>query len=66
MLKPDDIEGELWPPKPKGGMQTGQIPNGVKLRHIPTGNVAISVSQRSQHLNKERALLALALLINDD
>jgi ribosome-associated protein len=40
----------------KGGQHQNKTESGVRLRHRPTGIVAICRAERSQHLNKSRCL----------
>ena len=53
-----------------GGQKRNKTSSGVRLRHQPTGVVATAVEDRSQHVNKARAIrrlrLAIALEIRQD
>ena len=66
-INTDDIEvrGHPDPAERKGGMGVGKISNGVRAIHKPTGNEAVCISYRSQHHNRDAALLALEIMIND-
>ena len=59
ILNPKDLLLSAYPPAPTGGMQTGRMPNGVKIVHIPTGLFAVCENHRHQHRNKEAALAEL-------
>jgi len=56
---PDDLHIESWPLRPDGGMIAEGMPRGIKITHIPTGLVATCDTERSQHLNRQRALADL-------
>lgn len=53
-IPPEDLLIEAYNPRP-GGQQAG-VRTGVKVTHLPTGLVAISEADRSQHRNKDIAL----------
>lgn len=46
---------EIYPPHQKGGQHVGVTSSGVKVTHEPTGLIAISMSARSQHFNRQIA-----------
>lgn len=58
-LKDDDLEREVFRCGGPGGQHQNKTESGVRYRHVPTGVVAESRSERSQHKNDA---LALALL----
>ena len=51
-----DWRVELWPPKPEHGMLTGNMSQGVRVTHIPTGIVEIEEQSRHMHINKMNAV----------
>lgn len=42
-----------------GGQKRNKTDSGVRIRHLPTGVAATAVEDRSQHVNKKRALRRL-------
>lgn len=58
-LKDDDLEFHSWPPEPRGGQHTGKYHFGILIIHRPTGLSCVSVSERSQLANKNKALYNL-------
>lgn len=56
MINPAHLKIEIWPPRQTGGQICGPGPQGVKITHLPSDMEAISVSERSQHRNKEIAM----------
>jgi protein subunit release factor A len=55
-INPDDWRVELWPPKPEHGMLTGNMSQGVRVTHIPTGIVETETQSRHMHINKMNAV----------
>lgn len=50
-------------PYKTGGQHVGLTHSGVLIVHQPTGLGVVSVSERSQYRNKERALIMLEILV---
>lgn len=62
-IDPSELVVEQWPPEPTSGMRVG-MSKGVRLTHRPTGLSATCDSERSQHLNRDGALLQLLALLH--
>ena len=62
-VKPEDLEISTYPPYKTGGQHVGLTHSGVLVVHVPTGLGVVSVSERSQYRNKERALVMLEILV---
>lgn len=60
MLNSDDLKIEFLPPSKSGGMKILEKVNGIKITHKPTGLIAISDTEKNQHLNKEKAMKLLS------
>ena len=63
-INPTDWRVELWPPKPEHGMLTGNMSQGVRVTHIPTGTVEIETQNRHMHINKMNALNRILKLLS--
>ncbi len=63
MLLPSDIEITLYPQRVSGGMQTGRMPAGIQIRHLPTNTVVTCELFRTQLENRNHALNELSLKI---
>ncbi|UAV84673.1 peptide chain release factor 1 [Pseudomonas phage PHB09] len=66
MLDPQDLRVTSYLPQPgygAGGMSVGLTTSGIIVHHIPSGIGISCDSERSQHANKERALVLLESLV---
>lgn len=62
-LKLEDLLFDTYPTYQSGGMVCGIINQGIKIFHVPTSIGVIVDSERSQHRNREKALVMLELLV---
>lgn len=58
-IPPEDLRVDTFRSSGPGGQNVQKVETAVRITHLPTGVVAASQTERSQHQNRERAMRLL-------
>ena len=64
-VSPEDIRVDIFCSSGKGGQNVNKVETAVRITHIPTGTVVTCQDERSQLMNKRRALATLETRLNE-
>lgn len=64
ICKDNEIRFERFHCGGKGGQNVNKVETGVRLIHIPTNTVVTSTEERSQYMNKQKAMKKLQAILS--
>ena len=64
-MKSEDLKVELAYPRHPGGQSVGMPRSDIKVTHLPSGNVVIVGSERSQRQNRDLAVSMIEWMLTE-
>ena len=66
VFDPKQVLFETFRSSGKGGQNVNKVETGVRVIYLPTGQVSVCTEERSQYLNKQKAVARLRQMVQSE